>query len=58
MQRALMGLPPNQREVLLLVVWEQLRARASRRPHSVVFCQRSAHFTSFTVMTSVMARAN
>lgn len=24
MQRALMGLPPNQREVLLLVVWEQL----------------------------------
>ena len=36
----------------------ELRARASRRPHPVVFCQRSFHFTSFTMMTSVMARAN
>ena len=35
-----------------------LRARASRQPHAGTGCQRSAHFTSLTVMTSVIARAN
>jgi transposase-like protein len=43
---------PRDREIA------RLRARASRRPHAGTGCQRSAHFTSFTVMTSVIARAS